>query len=167
MQPPAQSDTTSRACAIIRGTNTDDCGGYLWLLRHIIRRSMLTFGLTSTAFDVMTFWVLLTVSAGSEELFRTGWFLESLLTELSILLIIRSRAPLHRSRPGRFLAWSSGVVMLIAIALPFMPRAAALGLVALPLPVLGMILGITMLYVLVSESSKRFFYRTLDRSPPP
>ena len=133
----------------------------------LIRRSMLTFGLTSTAFDVMTFWVLLTVSAGSEELFRTGWFLESLLTELSILLIIRTRAPLHRSRPGRFLAWSSGVVMLIAIALPFMPRAAALGLVALPLPVLGMILGITMLYVLVSESSKRFFYRTLDRSPPP
>lgn len=128
----------------------------------LIRRSMLTFGLTSTVFDLATFAVLLAMAGESQALFRTGWFLESLLTELWILLVIRTYRPFYRSRPAPFLLWSVGVVMLVAIVLPFSPVAGVFGFVPLPGPVLGAILVITALYVLASEATKRFFYRRLD-----
>ena len=127
----------------------------------LIRRSMLTFGLTSIAFDLVTFWALLTLARGDADIFRTGWFLESLLTELWILLVIRTYRPFYRSRPGRFLLWSVAVVMAVAIALPFLPFAGLFGFVPLPPAILGAVLAITALYVVVSEASKRVFYRHL------
>jgi Mg2+-importing ATPase len=127
----------------------------------LIRRSMLTFGLTSTVFDLITFAALLTLAGGDEAIFRTGWFLESLLTELWILLVIRTYRPFYRSRPGRFLKWSAPAVMLVAIALPALPAAGWFGFVPLPGAILAAILAITALYVVVSEASKRVFYRHL------
>jgi Mg2+-importing ATPase len=127
----------------------------------LIRRSMLMFGLTSTAFDLVTFMALLALADGNAELFRTGWFVESLLTELWILLVIRTYRPLTRSSPAPFLKWSVAIVMLVAIALPFTALAAPFGFVPLPGIVLGVVLAITALYVLVSEVSKRRFYRHL------
>ncbi|NID14323.1 magnesium-translocating P-type ATPase [Luteibacter yeojuensis] len=134
-----------------------------WDIR-LIRRSMLTFGLISTAFDLVTFVVLLTMAGGDPVIFRTGWFLESLLTELWILLVIRTYRPFYRSRPGGFLRWSTAAMMPLAIALPFLPGAGLFGFVPLPAPVLAAILGITALYVVVSEASKRMFYRPRLRS---
>jgi Mg2+-importing ATPase len=127
----------------------------------MIGRAMLTFGLTSTLFDILTFGTLLAWAGESRGIFRTGWFLESLLTELCILFVIRTYRPFYRSRPGRFLAWSALATMLAAIALAMSPIGRPFGFVALPLPILVAILLITSAYVVVSEWTKRLFYRHL------
>ena len=65
---------------------------YHWNIA-IIRRFMVHFGLISTFFDFVTFGVLWWLTAGHEALFRTGWFVESLLSELLVLLVIRTALP--------------------------------------------------------------------------
>ena len=125
----------------------------------LIRRAMLTFGLTSTAFDLLTFVVLLALSHGDPRAFRTGWFIESLLTQLAILLVIRTYRPFYRSRPGRFLRWSVPAVMLVALALPYSPLAEAFEFHRLSATSLAAVLAIVAAYVAVSEASKRVFYR--------
>ena len=84
---------------------------------------MIVFGLISSAFDALTFGALWLISDGNVEQFRTGWFVESLLTELAIALIVRTRRACWRSRPGRLLWTSSVAVAVFALVLPFLPGA--------------------------------------------
>lgn len=120
-----------------------------------IRRFMIAFGATSSAFDILTFVFLARgVSVGVDG-FRTGWFVESLLTELAIVFVVRTHRPLFRSRPGRALAGSSLVMAFVALALPYSPVAPAFDLVPLPLSVLATLVAITLAYVAVSERVKR------------
>ena len=77
-----------------------------WNVREL-RRFMIKFGLLSSVFDFATFGVLLLVYRAAAVEFRTAWFVESLLTELVVALVVRTRRPFFRSRPGRFLLWST------------------------------------------------------------
>jgi Mg2+-importing ATPase len=124
-----------------------------------IRRFMFTFGITSSVFDYLTFGTLLLVVRATTDQFRTGWFLESVLTELLILLVIRTRRPFFKSRPGRYLLMATLIVAGATIALPYLPLNRSLGFTPLSLPVLGVLTGITVLYITASEVAKRFFYR--------
>jgi Mg2+-importing ATPase len=132
----------------------------------LIRRFMLTFGLVSSVFDYLTFGVLLlALHAGATE-FRSGWFVESVVSASVIVLVIRSRRPFYRSRPGRPLLWATAGVGAATIALPFSPLARLLGFGPIPpvfLAALGMILA---LYVGTAEATKRLFYgqRAVTRS---
>ncbi|MDO5705866.1 MAG: magnesium-translocating P-type ATPase [Paracoccus sp. (in: a-proteobacteria)] len=128
-----------------------------------IRRFMIYFGLVSSFFDFLTFGFLLLVMNAGADLFRTGWFVESLLTQLSIVLVVRTHKPFWQSRPSRLLAVLTGTVALIAIALPYSPLAAWFGFVPLPLPVLAGLLAITSAYLVVSELTKRFYFAQEDR----
>lgn len=125
----------------------------------LIRNFMLTFGLVSTLFDLLTFGVLLYLAGEVAEVFRTGWFVESLLTELLILFVIRTYKPFYQSRPGRFMLWSTASVVLLTLLLPYLPVATLFGFVPLPASVLAAILVITALYVVASELTKRAFFR--------
>ena len=127
-----------------------------WNARNI-RRFMMIFGTISSLFDIATFWLLRWLQT-SPALFQSSWFVESLLTEVVILLVMRTRGSLWRSRPSLPLLVSVIGVSLAAIALPYLPGAGALGLVPIPAPVLMMLLGITLTYVLVSEIFKRRFF---------
>src|SRR5689334_10472734 len=69
-----------------------------WDMRFI-GRYMVEFGALSSVFDVLTFFVLLVGFQASAALFQTGWFVESLLTELAVALVMRTRRPFFRSRP--------------------------------------------------------------------
>jgi Mg2+-importing ATPase len=113
-------------------------------------------------FDMITFGALLYLVGKTPELFRTGWFVESLLTELFILFIIRTYKPFYQSRPGRLLMWTTLAVVLLTIVLPYLPIIGlTFGLVPLPMPVLMVILLISVFYVVVSELTKRSFYHRL------
>jgi len=129
-----------------------------WDMRSI-QRFMLEFGLLSSAFDLLTFAVLLLGFRASTEEFRTGWFVQSLLTELVIALVVRTRRIFYRSRPGRVLWVSTLVLSVVALAIPYLPGIEALGFVPLPIPLLAVLLGITALYVVAAELLKRWFYR--------
>jgi Mg2+-importing ATPase len=123
-----------------------------------IRRFMVTFGLVSSVFDLLTFGALLWWLRAGERAFQTGWFVESLMTELFIVLVIRSRRPFFRSRPGALLLASTLLVAGTTLALPYTRLGAPFGLVPLPPGVLMLLLAITAAYLLASEAAKRQFY---------
>ncbi len=140
-----------------------------WDIRFI-RDFMLLFGLLSTAFDLLTFAVLLQVFDAGSTVFRSAWFVGSTLTELAVLLVLRTRRPAFRSRPGTGLLIASLAIAAVTIAIPYSPGAELLGLRALPAAVLGSLLLITLAYVVAAEAVKRSFYRAAahhgDRPPP-
>jgi Mg2+-importing ATPase len=129
-----------------------------WDIAFIVR-FMMIFGVLSSAFDAITFVVLMRVFRVDVPAFRTGWFVESLLTELVIALVVRTRRPWLQSRPGRLLLMSSTVLMAVTLVVPYVPMAAALGFVPLPAAVLAAVVAITVLYVKATELVKRWFYR--------
>lgn len=125
-----------------------------------VRRFMMTFGLVSSAFDFVTFAFLIVVAGATAQVFQTAWFVESLITELGIVLVVRTRKSFWRSRPSALLSWLTLAVGLFAIAIPYMPGADWLGFVALPAPIVGGLVGITLAYLGASEAAKhRFFAR--------
>lgn len=130
-----------------------------WDMRFIAR-FMVEFGFLSSAFDLLTFGGLIWLFRATPELFRTGWFVESLLTELVIALVVRTRRPFFRSRPGRVLLGSTLLLIPVAFAIPFLPFASVLGFVPLPAALLAMLVAITACYVLCAELTKSWFYRT-------
>jgi Mg2+-importing ATPase len=138
-----------------------------WNMRFI-GGFMMEFGLLSSLFDAVTFAVLLLVFRATPALFRTAWFVESLLTELVIALVVRTRGPFFRSRPGTMLLWSSVVLIGGSFAIPYLPIAEWLGFETLPSAVLAAIALITVLYVAAAELAKQHFYRLRghEDSPP-
>jgi Mg2+-importing ATPase len=128
-----------------------------------IQSFMILFGLLSSVFDYLTFGLLLFIFQSSPAQFRTGWFVESLLTELVIALIVRTRRPFYRSRPGRLLLWITILVITLTLLLPYLPLNTLFDFVPLPLPLLAALIGVAALYVAAAEVTKRFYYRRLGR----
>jgi Mg2+-importing ATPase len=123
-----------------------------------IRRFMLAFGLVSSLFDFLTFGTLLAIHV-SPPIFRTAWFVESVLSEIFVLLVIRTRHAFFKSRVGPALFWTSVAVGSSAIVLPYAPLSNVLGFAPLPPRLLYMVIGIVTLYVAGSEFSKRALLR--------
>ena len=131
-----------------------------------VRRFMLVFGLISSLFDLLAFAVLLWVFAAGAALFQTAWFVVSLLTELAVVLVLRTRRVAWRSRPGRLLAWSTAVVFVLALGLPYSGAlAAAFGFVPLPPSLLAVSLLIVVAYVGLTEWAKHRFVAHALRRP--
>jgi len=124
-----------------------------------IGRFMLLFGLVSSAFDFVTFAVLRLGFVAAPELFRTAWFVESLLTELLVALVVRTRRPFYRSRPGPVLLWSTALLIVVALAIPFMPYALEMGFVKMPGSLIASLAAISIGYVAATELVKGLFYR--------
>jgi Mg2+-importing ATPase len=130
-----------------------------WDMRFIARY-MVEFGLLSSVFDFLTFWMLLVVFRADVATFRTSWFVESLLTELVIALVVRTQRPFFRSRPGTVLLLSTAAVVVVALTLPYFPFARLFGFVPLPAGLVLAITGIAALYVVATEVLKIVFYRS-------
>jgi Mg2+-importing ATPase len=129
-----------------------------WDIRSV-RNFMVVFGCVSSVFDFLTFGVLIFVFQAGPDMFRTAWFVESLLTELVIALIMRTNRPFYASRPGRWLLFSTLTVIVFTLALPYLPLSGVFGFVPLPLAVLATLLAITVGYVVLSEAVKRYVYK--------
>jgi Mg2+-importing ATPase len=132
-----------------------------WNIRFI-RDFMVTFGAVSSVFDYLTFGVLLWVVKASQDQFRTGWFLESVLTELLIMLVIRTRKPFFRSKPGRYLLIGTAMIAIVTLMLPYAPLNKLLGFTPVSPSLLGILGGITVLYIAATEVAKRGFYRRVQ-----
>jgi Mg2+-importing ATPase len=121
---------------------------------HLVRRFMITAGPVSSLFDFLTFYVLLAVFHASEAFFHTGWFVESLVTQTLVLLVIRTAGNPLRSRPSRALAVSISVIVLVGAALPYLPVAPLLGFTPLPARYFLMLLAFTLGYLLLVQLVK-------------
>ena len=111
--------------------------------------------------------LLLVVFRAAAVEFRTAWFVESLLTELAVALVVRTRRPFFRSRPGRFLLWSTVATAAVAFALPVLAARAIAGVHRRSRRcVVALIVAITVAYVAAAEALKRAFYRSEEPMPP-
>ncbi|MBP1740488.1 MAG: Mg(2+) transport ATPase, P-type, partial [Deltaproteobacteria bacterium] len=129
-----------------------------WNIRFI-RNFMLAFGLLSSVFDYLTFGVLLLIFQATTDQFRTGWFIESVISASVTVLVIRTRKSFFRSKPGKYLLTATLLIIAVAIILPISPLAELLGFQQLPINILLVIGIIVALYVLAAEITKRFFYK--------
>ncbi len=127
---------------------------------------MLTFGLVSSVFDFLTFGVLLLLLHADATAFRTGWFLESVVSAALVVLVVRSRRPLHRSRPAAALVGATLLVAAATVALPYTPLAGLLGFTPLPVRFLVPLGGIVAAYIIAAEAAKHMFYGHAARATP-
>jgi len=128
-----------------------------WNIKFI-RRFMMTFGILSSLFDYLTFGVLLLVLHASTDLFRTGWFVESVISASMIVLVIRSRKPFFKSMPGMYLLLATLAIVGVTLIFPFTPLAGLFGFQPLPVLFLSVLGGIVVIYILAAEVVKKTFY---------
>ena len=123
-----------------------------------IRKFMITFGLVSSLFDYLTFSVLLLILHATQDQFRTGWFLESVISASLIVLVIRSRKPFFKSRPGKYLLMATLLIVVMTLILPFTPLGGIFGFRPLPISFLLLIAMVVVCYIISAELVKTVFY---------
>jgi Mg2+-importing ATPase len=126
---------------------------------HFIRRFMVVFGIVSSLFDYLTFGVLLYVLHATPAQFRTGWFMESVVSASLIVLVVRTRKPFFKSRPGKYLLLATLLVVALTLVLPLTPLARVFEFTLLPLKFVPILAIIVALYVLCAEMTKAWFYQ--------
>ncbi|MCZ0963649.1 magnesium-translocating P-type ATPase [Paracoccus benzoatiresistens] len=131
-----------------------------------IRRFMIVFGLVSSVFDLLTFGVLLYIFHAGEALFQTSWFMISLLTELTVVLVLRTRRSALQSRPSRLLLWSTLAAAAATFAIPFLGQASTLfGFVPLSVMELAAVALIVGGYIVATEVAKTWYFRRFPLNP--
>lgn len=115
----------------------------------LIQRFMFTIGPVSSLFDFITFAVLLKVFDASEALFQTGWFVESLCTQVLVIFVIRTRGNPLRSRPHPMLTATSLGIVALAMGLPFSPLAGVFGFTPLPAGFYAALAVMVLVYLLL------------------
>ncbi len=132
---------------------------------HFIKRFMVVFGLANSACDYLTFGFLLLLLKSTPVQFRTGWFIENVVTAAFIVLVVRTRRPFYKSKPGKWLVIATFASVAVVLAIPYSPAAHVLGLEPLPPVFLAMLAGLMVFYIVVAEIAKHFFYQTPDPGP--
>jgi Mg2+-importing ATPase len=124
-----------------------------------IRDFMLTFGTVSSVFDFLTFGILLWAFGASAPLFQTGWFIESMATQVLVIFLIRTRGKAYLSRPHPLLIATSLAVVAAAVVIPFTPVGTWFSFVVPPPGLLVIIASLTAAYLVAVEAVKRWFLR--------
>ncbi|WAC13344.1 magnesium-translocating P-type ATPase [Dyadobacter pollutisoli] len=125
----------------------------------LIRNFMIVFGLHSSLFDFLTFYALYFHFHLTGAAFRTGWFLESVITELLILLVIRTKVSFFKSRPGNLLLTITIIALILAVYLPWSPVAFSLGLTGIEGKQVLVLLGILTAYMITADWLKVWFFK--------
>ncbi|MEG3862357.1 magnesium-translocating P-type ATPase [Microcoleus sp. herbarium12] len=124
-----------------------------------IRNFMIVFGLLSSIFDYLTFGALLLLLHAQPQQFRTGWFLESVISASMVVLVVRTRKSIFDSKPGKYLLMATLATAGVTIVIPWTPLGRLLGFQPLPLSFVLVLLAIVLLYVTAAENVKRVFYQ--------
>jgi Mg2+-importing ATPase len=124
-----------------------------------IRKFMIVFGLLSTIFDYITFGTLFFVLHSVMNQFRTAWFMESVISACMVVLVIRTRKPLFKSKPRKHLLLATLFIVGVIIILPFTPLAQIFGFIGLPPLYLVAVGVIVLLYIITAEIVKKIFYK--------
>ena len=129
-----------------------------WNIKDI-QRFMVVFGLISSIFDLLTFALLLLVFHADHATFQTSWFVVSLLTELAVVLVLRTHRPAFRSSPSRLLLWATLAVTVATLAIPFLgPLSSVFGFVPLSALQMATVIVIVVGYIAATEAGKLWFY---------
>lgn len=137
---------------------------YLRRPRHwdmkFIKYFMVTFGLISSVFDILTFVMLFGFFGLKNSAFQAGWFIESLLTQILVVYVIRTRKiPFIQSRPGKYLVLTTLFIISLGLLIICTKVGHFFGFSDLPWPVPIYIFILVGIYLLVVEIAKQIFYR--------
>jgi Mg2+-importing ATPase len=125
-----------------------------------IRNLMIFLGPISSVFDILTFVILYFVFKLNAGEFQTGWFLESLATQILVIFVIRTKKiPFLQSRPSRYVLISILVILTIGWLLPFTPLASYFGFVAPNYKVMltiGLLVGV---YLIFTQKLKGYIFK--------
>jgi Mg2+-importing ATPase len=136
-----------------------------WNVKEV-RRFMIVFGVLSSVFDITTFTLLLMVFSLGEGGFQTAWFVVSLLTEVVVVLSLRTRAIAWRSRPSHPLLLSTMAIFCVALGIPYVPPIASLfGFEPIAWHVMASMLAVVLAYILATELAKHWFFARLSIKP--
>ena len=124
-----------------------------------IRNFMLVFGILSSVFDILTFGALFFILHATPDQFRTGWFMESVISASLIVLVIRTKKPFFKSMPGKYLSAATLLIVASAFLIPFMPIGKVFGFSQLPISFLLLMGVIVAFYIIAAEMVKAVFYR--------
>jgi Mg2+-importing ATPase len=127
----------------------------------LIQRFMLVLGPVSSLFDFLTFYALIHVFGAGEALFQTGWFVESLATQVLVIFVIRTRKSPWRSRPHPVLAGLTLGAAAVGALIPLTPLGAFFGFVAPPASFYLFLAAAVVAYLVLVEMVKRLFFRRL------
>jgi Mg2+-importing ATPase len=131
---------------------------------HAIERFMMLFGPISSIFDYLTFGLLLLLLGQNEQSFHSGWFVESLFTQILVVLAIRTRrTPFWRSRPSRELGLAIVAALAAAVLIPLSPLGSLMEFGGLPAVFWPLLAVIVACYLTMVEIAKRFYDRYEDR----
>lgn len=131
-----------------------------------IRNFMLCFGPLSSVFDLLAFALLYAVLHTPAAVFQTAWFVQSMVTQVLVIFVIRTSRPAWRDRPSAWLVIASVAVVAVAALLPLLPVGAAFGFVPLPSRVAWLLLALTLAYLAAAEAMKHFFQHLMRVKPP-
>ncbi len=124
-----------------------------------VKKFMYVFGPVSSLFDFGTFFILFVIFNLGVSEFQTGWFMESLATQVLVIHIVRTRhLPIFKSRASTVLTISTVSAVIVAWIIPFTSLGALFGFSPLPLAVMGAIAGLVIVYLCIVEVTKRIFY---------
>lgn len=131
-----------------------------WDLK-LIRNFMIVFGLESSLFDFITFGFLAWFMALPVESVRTGWFMESVISAVLILLVIRTHRTFVTSLPGKALTIASAFVILVVLIIPYLTLSSDMGLNSLPLWLTSVMVLIAFSFALLAEFTKKMIFRKM------
>ena len=132
-----------------------------WNMKFI-RHYMIIFGITSSLFDLLTFWILYKYFNITIAQFRTGWFMESLATQILVVFVIRTaKVPFFLSKPSPKLVFSTLASLFIGWMLPYLPFAASIGFEPLPFHIVVYIIVVTVIYLFTAELIKSMLKRQI------
>ena len=126
-----------------------------------IKRFMIVFGLLSSVFDYLTFAVLIFILHANQRVFQTGWFTESVVSAVLIVLVVRTRLSFFKSLPGRYLSITTIAILLLVLMIPYSPLASIFGFVPLSWKYYMLMLATVTAYILSAELAKRWFYKKI------
>ena len=125
---------------------------------NFIQNFMFVVGPVSSLFDFLTFYIMLVVLHANEKLFQTGWFVESLCTQVMVIFIIRTRGNPLKSHAHTLLIATSLTVVAIAILLPFTSIGVYFGFSPPPLKFYLILGSMVFVYLCIVELVKQVFY---------
>jgi Mg2+-importing ATPase len=130
-----------------------------WSLKFI-NKYMVVFGTVSSIFDLITFYILYVVFKDSPVAFQTGWFTESIVTQMLVVFSIRTVVvPFYKSKANPVFAVAILGIVGLALLLPYLqPIAGYFHLVAQPVVFYEMLLVICICYIGLIELTKKYFY---------
>lgn len=124
----------------------------------LIYRFIFFFGSLSAVYSIAIYLIMLYGFHADEHLFQTAWFIEELLTEMVVVITVRTmRSPFYKSKPGLGLLVTCLIIVAIGLLLPISPLAGSLGFVVPPASFFLVLFALLVSYIFVLEYAKRIF----------